>query len=155
MTIVRDILDEDMLEREFEHIRKVFRGLKEDEKPLRIEWGTKKAFEAMNRVGRKCEDCGKPMLLQTVRWCGANAVIWRCVCGNIAPVTYTLEEMKGAVHWTKNNGKVADVAENLVIITVHSIDLTVDQFRLLKEYLHRKRIKHYAQVLLMKRVKDR
>ena len=44
MTCVRDIMTEDALEREFDSIRKVFKTLKEDEKPLRIEWGTKKAF---------------------------------------------------------------------------------------------------------------
>jgi hypothetical protein len=44
MTCSRDIRTEDSLEREFCSIRKVFRGLAENEKPLRIEWGTKKAF---------------------------------------------------------------------------------------------------------------
>jgi len=39
-------MTEDALEREFDSIRKVFRGLKDDEKPLRIEWGTKKAFDS-------------------------------------------------------------------------------------------------------------
>jgi hypothetical protein len=57
--------------------------------------------EALPSKGRKCEDCGKPMLLQSVRWCGANAFIWRCACGNIAPVN-TSEEIKGASLWTEN-----------------------------------------------------
>jgi hypothetical protein len=39
-------MTEDALEREFDSIRKVFRELAESEKPLRIEWGTKKAFES-------------------------------------------------------------------------------------------------------------
>lgn len=45
MTCIRDILDEEGLEREFESIRKVFRTLKKEELPLRMEWGTKQAFE--------------------------------------------------------------------------------------------------------------
>ena len=38
-------MTEDALEREFESIRKVSKGFKDGEKPLRIEWGPKKAFE--------------------------------------------------------------------------------------------------------------
>ena len=45
MTCIRDILNEEALEREFESIRKVFKTFKKEELPLRIEWGTKKAFE--------------------------------------------------------------------------------------------------------------
>ena len=45
MTCSRDILSEDALEREFESIRKVFGTLKKEELPLRMEWGTKEAFE--------------------------------------------------------------------------------------------------------------
>ena len=44
MTIVVDILDEDALTREFERIRKILKTLRKDE-VLRIEWGTKWAFE--------------------------------------------------------------------------------------------------------------
>jgi len=54
------------------------------------------------QTGRKCEDCGKQMLIQTVRWCGANAFIWRCACGNIALVN-TSEEMKGARYWSQKD----------------------------------------------------
>jgi hypothetical protein len=46
MTNIRDIINSEQLEREFESIRKVFETLKEAEKPLRIEWGTKQAFES-------------------------------------------------------------------------------------------------------------
>lgn len=46
MTCIRDIYNEEQLEREFESIRKVFKTLKDKEKPLRIEWGTKYAFES-------------------------------------------------------------------------------------------------------------
>ena len=44
MTCIRDILTEEQLEREFDSIRKVFKTLENNEKPLRIEWGTKNAF---------------------------------------------------------------------------------------------------------------
>lgn len=47
MTCIRDIIDLEQLEREFDSIRKVFKGLAENELPLRIEWGTKEAFEKM------------------------------------------------------------------------------------------------------------
>jgi hypothetical protein len=46
MTCIRDIVDPAQLEREFRAIRTVFEGLGENEKPLRIEWGTKQAFES-------------------------------------------------------------------------------------------------------------
>lgn len=44
MTCVRDIVVEEQLEREFRSIRQVFKDLSEEEKPLRIEWGTRKAM---------------------------------------------------------------------------------------------------------------
>lgn len=52
MTCIRDIITEEGLEREFVSIRKFFRSLKEGEKPLRIEWGTKHAFEPQEK-GRR------------------------------------------------------------------------------------------------------
>lgn len=45
MTCARDILDEEGLEREFNSIRNFFKDLGREEKPLRIEWGTKEAME--------------------------------------------------------------------------------------------------------------
>jgi hypothetical protein len=53
MTCIRDIIDPAQLEREFRAIRTVFEGLGENEKPLRIEWGTKQAFESAAAVGPK------------------------------------------------------------------------------------------------------
>lgn len=49
MTCVRDIVDEKQLEREFNSIRHVFKTLGDKEKPLRIEWGTRKAMEGTER----------------------------------------------------------------------------------------------------------
>jgi len=49
MTCIRDIINKEQLEREFDSIRKCFETLSDDEKPLRIEWGTKKAFEMMEK----------------------------------------------------------------------------------------------------------
>ena len=48
----RDINSEDSLELEIESIRNVFKDLKPEELPLRILWGTKKAFEEMERYIR-------------------------------------------------------------------------------------------------------
>lgn len=48
MVIVVDVIDEDQLEREFERIRNVFKGLYDDEKPLQLMWGIKKAMEEVN-----------------------------------------------------------------------------------------------------------
>lgn len=45
MTCIRDIINSEALEREFESIRKVFATMKKDELPLRMEWGTKQAFD--------------------------------------------------------------------------------------------------------------
>ena len=45
VTCVRDIISAEALEREFGRIRRVFATMEKDELPLRIEWGTKKAFE--------------------------------------------------------------------------------------------------------------
>jgi len=47
MTCIRDIMTEDALEREFDSIRVLFKDLKTEEKPLRIHWGTKSAFDSM------------------------------------------------------------------------------------------------------------
>jgi len=49
MTCVRDIMDEEQLDREIRSIRNTFRDLSQDEKPLRIEWGTKEAMEEAER----------------------------------------------------------------------------------------------------------
>ncbi|MBU1082538.1 MAG: hypothetical protein KKB59_18775 [Spirochaetes bacterium] len=46
MTIVVDINSAEQLEREFERIRTQFKDLKAKEKPLRIDWGLKRAFES-------------------------------------------------------------------------------------------------------------
>jgi len=45
MTCIRDIVDEEQLEREFNSIRQVFKNLGKEDKPLRIEWGTRRAME--------------------------------------------------------------------------------------------------------------
>ena len=50
MTCARDIGSSEALEREFESIRKVFATMTEDELPLRIEWGTKKAFNEADKL---------------------------------------------------------------------------------------------------------
>lgn len=50
MTCVRDIMEKGQLEREFDSIRHVFKTLGKEERPLRIEWGTKEAMEAMERA---------------------------------------------------------------------------------------------------------
>ena len=56
MTCIRDIMNQEQLEREFDSIRKVFATLKAEEKPLRIEWGVKKAFEEME-LPRRTDEC--------------------------------------------------------------------------------------------------
>ena len=48
MTCMRDIIDAEALEREFDSIRKFFEAKTKDE-VLRIEWGTKAAFEQQER----------------------------------------------------------------------------------------------------------
>ena len=45
MVNIRDIINEEQLEREFNSIRHCFATLTEEEKPLQIAWGTKKAME--------------------------------------------------------------------------------------------------------------
>jgi len=52
MTCIRDIMTEDVLEREFDSIRGLFKNLKAEEKPLRIHWGTKSAFDSMEAHGK-------------------------------------------------------------------------------------------------------
>jgi hypothetical protein len=51
LTIVVDVISEEQLEREFEHIRVQFKELKQEEKPLRIEWGLKSVFEPQHGQG--------------------------------------------------------------------------------------------------------
>jgi len=46
-TIIVDIIDEEQLEREFERIRVQFKDLTAEEKPLRIDWGTKSSFDSI------------------------------------------------------------------------------------------------------------
>jgi hypothetical protein len=51
LTNVRDIIDGEALDREIASIRKVFHDLREKhELPMRIEWGTKKAFEEIRKL---------------------------------------------------------------------------------------------------------
>lgn len=50
MTCIRDIFSEEALDREFERIRKFFQTRKKGE-VLRIEWGTKEAFESAAKGG--------------------------------------------------------------------------------------------------------
>lgn len=45
MTCIRDIMNEEQLERELNRILHFFKDLSKDEKPLRIEWGTREAME--------------------------------------------------------------------------------------------------------------
>lgn len=49
MTNIRDIIDRDALEREFERIRNFFKHHLEKNEILRIEWGTKEAFEKLDK----------------------------------------------------------------------------------------------------------
>jgi len=52
LTCVRDINSEEALERELERIRKFFQT-KEKSEVLRIEWGTKDAFESQEAADKK------------------------------------------------------------------------------------------------------
>ena len=54
-TIIVDIINEEQLEREFEHIRTQFKDLTAEEKPLRIDWGTKAAFDSLESHNKTCD----------------------------------------------------------------------------------------------------
>jgi len=52
MTIVDDVSEEEKLESVIERIRLIFKDLTKEEKPLRIQWGTKSAFDSMEAHSR-------------------------------------------------------------------------------------------------------
>jgi len=93
MPNIRDIINKEQLEREFESIRRIFDGLTSGEKPLRIEWGTKEAFEKAEAVqrleyrghGMANVDCDRCPLLRI-----CNDIREVITCDRLCPLTLAI-----------------------------------------------------------------